>query len=83
LILAHFERDRILRLHDLDPWDYSQLDSVTEFVDLLTKPRDGQHPQQISKFIYRLHANKQNIESWTLLYEENVMRGQGYGSSNL
>ena len=83
LIVAHFERDRVLRLHGLDPWDYSQLDTVSEFVDLLTKPTDGQRPQQITKFIYRLPVNEKNMEAWNLLYEEYERRGFGYGTSSI
>lgn len=77
LIIANFERDRILRPHNLDPWDWSQLDSVTELVELLLKPTDNERPIQLSQFIYQLPANKRNLAAWSVLYDEHLMRSVG------
>ncbi|MEH6627314.1 MAG: hypothetical protein V7739_12790 [Motiliproteus sp.] len=78
LIIANFERDRILRLHGLDPWDWSQLDSVTEFVELLIRPKGGEQAEKTSKFIYRLPANERNMEAWSVLYDEYIMRSHSH-----
>ena len=75
LITSNNYRDRLLKLHNKDPWDWTALRTPKDLVDLLTTTPDNKNDiQQLNATQHLLPIDDRTYEAWKILKLEHLDR---------